>query len=521
MKCMKYAVWLLLALLTGPATVRSEDEQAESESKKETPAKPIPEPKSFTSRHSGRFGGQSVSYTATAGEIYLKDDQGEPEASIFSFAYVQDEVADPAARPVTFLWNGGPGSSSVWLHMGSMGPKRVVVPSDARDDGAPPYPVEDNPLALLDLTDLVFVDPVGTGFSRALGKHENKEFWGLKPDADSIAEFIQIWLTRNRRWQSPKYLAGESFGTMRAAAVAAQLEGRGTPISLSGLILISQALDYTGSTPEHDNLIAFVAYLPTMAATAWYHRKVEDRPESLATFLEQARDFAVQEYAPALFQGSRLDPKARERVRRRLAHFTGLSEAYLERADLRILAGRFLKELLRDQGLAVGRLDGRYTGDDVDDAAELPDGDPSSYGIDSAYAAGLSDYMAAELKVAMDRDYKFSGGRELGKNWNWRTAPEGEYWEPSYVNVARDLSRALRRNRGLRVLVASGTYDFATPFFDAELTFARHGILPQRVTMTYYEAGHMMYLHRPSLDRLMTDIRAFIRGAESELPQTP
>lgn len=481
--------------------------------KKETPqAKPVPEPRSFVTRHTGRFGGETVAYTATAGETYLRDDKGEPSASIFSFAYLKDGVKDPATRPVTFLWNGGPGSSSIWLHMGSMGPRRVAVPSDAQPAGSPPYTVEDNEGALLDATDLVFVDPVGTGFSHALGKHQDKEFWGLNADADSVADFIRAWLTANKRWASPKYLAGESFGTTRAAAVAGRLEGGNRGISLNGLVLISEALDYEGSTPEPDNLISYVTYLPTEAATAWYHGKVKDAPKDLAAFLDEVRAFAVDEYAPALFKGNRLDPETRARIGKRLAHYLGLSEDYVERADLRVLADRFRKELLKAEGESVGRLDSRYVGHDLDATAAEPDGDAASYGIDGAYVASFNDYLERELGVAMDRPYTVSG--RVGRDWKWRPVPEGRPWEPSYVDVTRDLSRALRRNPSLRVMVAAGYFDFATPFFDAETTFARHGIHADRVTFHHYQAGHMMYLHRPSLDALQSDIRSFLRGAE-------
>ena len=385
------------------------DEPAKAEARKEPEAKPVAPPLSFVSRHSGRFGAETVAYAATAGETFLLDDKGEPKASIFTFAYVKDAVKDPATRPVTFVWNGGPGSSSIWLHMGSLGPRRVVVPSDAKDDGPPPYRFEDNAASPLDVTDLVFVDPVGTGWSRALGKHESKEFWGLNEDADTITELIRTWVTENKRWASPKYLLGESFGTMRAAAVAGRMEGEAA-MSLNGVILISQCLDYQGSTPEHDNLIAYVTYLPTMAATAWYHGKVKDRPADLRAFLVEARAFAVDEYAPALFKGNRLDPASRARIRQRLSRFTGLSEDYLEQADLRPLAGRFLKELLRAEGKTVGRLDGRYLGEDVDRLAEQPDGDPASYAISSAYVAGLNTYLADSLAVKMDRPYAASGG---------------------------------------------------------------------------------------------------------------
>ena len=504
---------LCLVAVAAVAEEPRKDEPPRAEARKEPEAKPVPPPQSFVSHHTGRFGAETVAYAATAGETYLLDDKGEPKASIFTFAYVKEGVKDPATRPVTFVWNGGPGSSSIWLHMGSIGPRRVVVPSDAKDDGPPPYKSEDNAASPLDVTDLVFVDPVGTGWSRALGKHENKEFWGLNEDADSVTELIRTWVTRNRRWASPKYILGESFGTTRAGAVAGRMEGEAA-MSLNGVILVSQCLDYQGSTPEHDNLIAYVTYLPTMAATAWYHGRVKDRPADLRAFLVEARAFAVDEYAPALFKGNRLDPASRARIRQRLSRFTGLSEDYLEQADLRPLAGRFLKELLRSEGKTVGRIDGRYVGEDIDRVAEQPDGDPASYGVSSAYVAGLNTYLADTLAVTMDRPYAASGGPELGRQWKWRTVPEGSPWEPSYPNTARDLSRALRRNRGLRVLVASGYYDFATPFFDAEYTFASRGFLPERLTFTYYEAGHMMYLHQPSLDELSANVRAFIRGAK-------
>lgn len=471
-------------------------------------ASPPPEPREFVTRHTGTFNGQQVEYVARAGETYLRDDDGNPKASFFSFAYTAAGTAAAADRPVTFVWNGGPGSASLWLHMGTFGPKRIVVPSDAHNAGAPPYPLLDNPLTLLDITDLVFVDPVGTGFSRPLGEHEASEFWGLNEDAGSVAEFIQQWITDNGRWNSPKFLAGESFGTTRAAAVAEILEGRAA-MSLNGIVMISQALDYTGSTPADDNLVAYVTYLPTMAATAAYHGKVSPPEGDLEAFLQQARAFATDELAPALFKGSMLAADERARVRDRLAYFTGLDPEYVERADLRVTGTRFAKELLRDQGRSVGRLDTRYTRDDIDDTSDSPEGDAASDAISSAFTAALNHYMREELGVRMEQPYRTSG--RFGGAWNWRPVAEGRSWEPSYVNVARRLSSALRRNSSLRVLVASGYYDMATPFFDAEYTFARHGMLAERIEYTYYEAGHMMYVHEPSLDRFMADVRDFLQ----------
>jgi carboxypeptidase C (cathepsin A) len=472
-----------------------------------TPNRPIPDAQAFVTQHQGTFGGTSVRYTARAGESYLEDADGEPKASFFTFAYTKDGVTDPRERPVTFIWNGGPGSASMWLHMGTFGPTRISVPSDASDAGAPPYPLVDNTETILDVTDMVFVDPVGTGFSRALGKHEGKEFWGLDQDANAMAEFIQDWITENGRWNSPKFLIGESFGTTRAAAVADILEGRRS-ISLNGIVMISQALDYTGSTPVDDNFIAYITYLPTMAATAAYHGKVSPAPTDLEAFVQEARDFATDELAPALLRGSSLDETTHAHVRDRLAYFTGLDPAFIDRADLRVTGRKFSKELLRDRGLATGFLDARYTRDDIDDNGASAEGDAAGDAIDAAFTTAINEYMRTSLEVRMDRPYGRASG--LGSQWDWKPASAGGGWEPKYVNVAPRLSRALRRNADLYVMVAAGYYDMITPFFDAEYTFRRHSILKDRIRYKYYEAGHMMYVHDPDRSRLLTDVRAFL-----------
>jgi len=501
MKSRKNLITVLIAFVALPLICQS------SLAGKQAVEKTVPDPVSFVTQHQGNFNGKNVRYTVTAGEIFLTNDQGEPTAAIWSTAYTKDEVE--SGRPVTFVFNGGPGSASVWLHMGLFGPRRVKVASEANaDDGAANYQLVPNPLSQLDITDLVFIDPVGTGFSRALGKSKDEDFWGLIPDARSVAQFIRRWITIHQRWNSPRYIAGESFGTTRAATVADILSGDGQDVALNGLILISQALDYTGSTPAHDNLIAYITYLPTMAATARYHGRA-GKDKSLEDFIESARQFAFNEYAPALFKGSKLKNSERKRIAERLAYFTGLDEAYIMHADLRVLSPRFRKELLRDKGLAVGRLDGRYLRDDIDDTAARPESDAASNAISSAYTAGINHYLSSELKVKIERPYRTSN-RSLGGKWSWRPVLDSQRWEPSYVNVARRLSSALRRNGDLRVLVANGYYDFATPFFDAEFTLSRHGILPERITMKYYEAGHMMYVHEPDLKKLASDIRSFL-----------
>ena len=470
----------------------------------------VPEPKSFVTSHEINSGGQAIRYRAVASETYLKNKAGDPVASLWSVAYLKQDVKDAAKRPVTFVFNGGPGSASVWLHMGMFGPRLVKVDSDAKaDDGAAPYNLVSNTHALLDLTDLVFIDPVGTGYSRVIGKGKVEDFWGLNEDARSIARFMRQWITENERWFSPKYIAGESFGTTRAAAVANALEGNGQNMALNGLILISQALDYAGSTSIHDNITSYLTYLPSMAATAWYHKKA-GQGKTLEAFVEECRDYTYNSYAPVLYKGSLLNEAERNEAAEKLSYFTGLDKAYILKSNLRVLMPRFQKQLLADQGLAVGRLDGRFMGDEVDDLSDGPHlGDPASYQIGAAYTAALNHYYASELKVKMDRPYITSNG-EISRKWRWRTAPDGAYWEPTPVNVTRRLSETMRRNPEMKVMVASGYYDLICPFFDAEYTFSRNGIQREKVMMTYYEAGHMMYTHEADFIKLSEDIRKFL-----------
>ena len=501
----KYVLLLISVIFS--VVLLAEEESSTGEDDR----KPIPEATAFVTEHSGRFNGQSVNYTVTAGETYVRDKNGEPKASIFTFAYTKDDVDDDEVRPVTFLWNGGPGSASLWLHMGTYGPQRISVPSDATHAGAPPYSVLAASETILDVTDLVFVDPVGTGFSRALGDHESKEFWGLKEDARSFAEFIHTWVTENGRWNSPRFLLGESYGTTRGASIAQLLESE-LMMSLNGIIFISQALDYQGSSPYvRDNIVAHITYLPTMSAAAWYHNKINPKPPSLEAFLDESRAFAMDELLPALFKGNTLGDATRAHIRDRLAYFTGLSPEYIERANLRIQGRRFAKELLREEGLAIGLLDARYTTDDIDDLDADPAGDAADYAIQSAFKSALMDYMHSVLEVDWDRPYLAPSDDELSDQWRYRTVPDGESYEPMFVNTARDLASALRMNPQLQVLVASGYYDLVTPFFDAEYTLNRHDIRADRITYKYYSGGHMMYVNEPSRAKLLEDTREFIQ----------
>ncbi|WP_404409803.1 serine carboxypeptidase [Pseudidiomarina marina] len=487
------------------AAINAQDTEAKQESA--ATAEPVPEPTNFRSQHKGTFNGTRLTYTVDAGETYIRNNEGDPTAAIFSFDYV---VGSKQNRPVTFIWNGGPGSSSNWLHMGGYGPKRIVVPSDAEHPGAAPYTMKDAPETILDVTDMVFVDPVGTGFSRAIGKGKKEDFWGLTEDAKSMAAFIAEWLTKNNRWNSPVFLLGESFGTTRAAAVAKVLLDDYV-INVNGIVFVSQALDYQGSTPYvDDNIISYITYIPTMAATAWYHGKV-DNSGDFETFIQQSRDFASQELLPALFQGNLLSSDERARLVSQLQRFTGLSKEYIEQVDLRINAFRFAKELRRDEGVAVGLLDSRYINDERDDVAARPESD-AARAISPAYKASLMHYMRNDLGIDWSRKYLNPADPELSGKWRWSPLPEGRSWEPHYVNTAPDLASVLRSNPMLKVMVGSGYYDLITPFFDAEYTLNRHGIASDDIIYRYYHGGHMMYVHEPARQALLKDTRDFIRS---------
>ena len=461
-------------------------------------------PNSASKRFTGSFGGQRVAYTATVAEQVLKDDKGAPRAAIVTTAYVA-EPRDPS-RPVTFLFNGGPGSGSLWLQLGAFGPKRVAIPSDARDDGAPPYPILDNPDSLLDVTDLVFIDPVGTGFSHTVGDTRGEDYWGVTKDAKSVAAVIRKWLDENGRWNSPKYLGGESYGTTRSAAVVNELEGQYNDVGLNGVILISTVLDFGAGAETEGAELGYITTLPSMAVTAQYHGKAGNGATP-AAFAEEARQFAIGPYAAFLLKGQKAGVEERASVRRELARFTGLSQGYLDQADLRVTSGRFYKELLRDRGLTIGRLDARYTGRDYDSAGETPDNDPSFYGIDAGYTAAANSFFRDTLGYDTDQQYVTIG--RVGE-WDWKL-PGGRDIN-AYLNVTPYLGRALRENSGMRIFVGQGWYDFATPFFAAEYALTRTGIPQDRITYAYYDSGHMMYVRDEDRRKLSADVRAFIRG---------
>jgi carboxypeptidase C (cathepsin A) len=387
--------------------------------------------------------------------------------------------------------------------MGAFGPKRVAIPSDARDDGAPPYPILDNPDSILDATDIVFIDPPGTGFSYLIGKADPKSYFGVTQDAKVVAEVIRRWLGDNGRWNSPKYLGGESYGTTRSAAVANELmNATYNDVALNGILLISTVLDFAARDPNNE--LSYVTTLPSMAVTARYHGKLE--AASAQVLAEEARRWAVGPYAAALLKGQDIGDEERARIRRELARYTGLSETYLDRVNLRVTPDRFYKELLRDRGLTIGRLDTRYTGKDRDDGGETPENDPSFFGIDAGYTAAVNAWERDGLGFKTDREYQSISNQIPG--WEFALTP-GQ--DDVYFTVAPYIGTALRENSGLRIFVAQGYYDFATPFFGAEYSLNRPGFDRNRIEYQYYEAGHMMYVRDEDRRKLSDDVRAFIR----------
>ncbi|HEX6547741.1 MAG TPA: peptidase S10 [Candidatus Dormibacteraeota bacterium] len=482
---------------------------AKAEDKPEAKAEPKPEPPpERESVTEGKVRG--IPYRATAATYHLKDrdDESKVKASLFHVAYVRTDVKDPSARPVTFAFNGGPGSSSVWLHLGLFGPRRVVI-GEAPVAPPPPYRAVENEHTILDDSDLVMIDPVTTGWSRAVPGEDAKQFHGLKEDTESVAEFIRLWLSRNGRWESPKFLMGESYGTTRASALAGHLTDK-LGIYINGIVLISAILLFIGARPDTGNDLPFVLILPTYAATAWYHRVLDRRRwRSVKALADEVEAFALGEYASVLLRGSRAGAGERRDVLERLACYTGLSERFIEACDMRVPPHRFFKELLREQRRTVGRLDSRFLGIDRDAAGEAPEYDPAYAVIQGIYTAAVNHYLRVDLKF--DNDALYDVISEKVRPWKW-----GEPDEAKFPEVGSALRGALSRSPGTRVLLASGYYDLATPFAAAEWTFDHIQLDPalrDNVTMKRYEAGHMMYIHEPSIRQLRADLRAFMKAA--------
>lgn len=458
-------------------------------------------------RHSAHIGGQELDYTSLTGRLVLREENGDPRASVFYMAYLREGDGDEP-RPLTFSFNGGPGSSSVWLHLGAFGPRRV----DLHPEGwapPPPYRLVDNAESILDLTDLVFIDPVSTGYSRAAGDVEESEFHGVTEDVESVAEFIRLFVSRHERWDSPLFLAGESYGTTRAAGLAGHLQGK-HGMYLTGVVLVSSILSFQTARFDTGNDLPYVLFLPTYTATAAYHgRLAPELAEDLEATLAEVEEFALGEYTLALMQGDALGEDQERAVVAKLARYTGLDPEYVRGTNLRIRIHRFVKELLRDERRTVGRLDSRFQGIDEDAVGERYEFDPSYAAIQGPFTAALNHYVRAELGFESDLPYEILTGRV--RPWSY-----GES-ENRYLNVAGTLREAMTENPHLRVFVANGYYDLATPYFATHYTFAHLGLDPSlrgNVTMGHYESGHMMYIRDVDRVQLKRDLAAFYAGAQ-------
>ncbi len=461
-----------------------------------------------SSKGTARVDGKSIPYTQTAGTLTIRDEKGKPVASMFYTAY----TAAGKNRPVTFFYNGGPGSSSLWLRMGSFAPMHVRT-GDPQAVQPAPFDVGPNNDSLIGSTDMVFLDAIGAGYSRPIGDAKGSDFYGVDQDVDAFAKGIIRYVTKNGRWGDPKYIFGESYGTTRSGALAYQLEDRG--LALNGVVLLSSIMNYGIRQSGFDTI--HVGYLPSYAATAWYHNKVPGgRPASLEAFVEEARQFANGPYATALLKGQDITPQETDEIAQQLNRYTGLSVDYLKRANLRVNLSRFRKELLRDEHATLGRFDSRYTGIDADTAGEEPEYDPSSTGITGLYVGSFLDQVTRQIGYKTDLSYRLSAREGGDFKWDWSHEPP-EGYKQNVADVTADLSAAMRTNPHLRVLSLNGYYDMATPFFSTERDLKHMMLEPQlrqNLQFRYYPAGHMVYLNPEALHQMRLDMeRYYAEGA--------
>ncbi|HEX8367070.1 MAG TPA: hypothetical protein VF604_00750 [Pyrinomonadaceae bacterium] len=476
-----------------------------AETPKPAPAAVQADEPPVVTRHTARIGNRTLNYNVTTGYMPIRHAQtGETEARIFFMAYTLENP--PPNRPLMFSFNGGPGSASVWLHMGALGPKRVKMLDDGLMPPAP-YQMEDNDATWLTETDLVFVDTVGTGYSRATKPELASKFFSVNGDIESVGEFIRMYLGRYERWSSPLFLVGESYGTTRVSGLSNHLFERG--IGLNGILLVSTVMNFQTIRFAENNDLPLVLILPSYATTAWYHKRLSPQMQakSIREIAQEAENFAMNEYLPALMRIERLSAAERASLLEKFSGFTGLSREFVERNNFRVDLGEFNKELLRDRRRTTGRLDSRFTGIDRDAAGDNAETDPSMNAIRPPYTSVFNDYVRRELGFKSDLEYYILGGG-VG-NWNWNV-------NNGYTDTSMSLKSAMSKNPYMKVMLANGYYDMATPFFAAEYTVSAMNLDPQlrqNITFTYYEAGHMMYIEKNSLRKLRDDAAAFIQNS--------
>jgi carboxypeptidase C (cathepsin A) len=512
---------LALALLLSSAAFAADQAPAGDVPPKDTKAAEAPKPDADTVKasvaedaqpvkRSISLRGRTLSYTVTPGHLTIRNDKGEPTGSMFYVAYAAPS-GNGRPRPVTFLFNGGPGSSTMWLHMGSFGPMKVDA-STPETIAGPPFRYGPNPDSLLDVSDLVFIDAPTTGLSRVLGKAESKDFFSVDKDIDAFTRTIQRYLTKYQRWNSPKFIIGESYGTTRAAGLSASLLDQG--IQLNGIAFVSTVFNFADFQGDQ----SLVNFLPTYAANAWYHGKIDPKPE-LHGFVEQAGQFASGPYALALQKGNLLGDAEKQSIAQQMAQLTGLSTDYILRSNLRVDPERFRRELLRDRHQVIGRIDSRYIGTEPDNAGEAADYDPQGSAITGGFVAALNDYLFRDLGYTTALVYRPNNYSEVfgdGPNsWSFQhKAPGGQQL---IADTSVDLASAMRQNPRMKVLSINGIYDLATPFHGAEYEFQHLALEPQlqaNISYTYYSAGHMMYIDPVSSRQLKADLAAFYAAAQ-------
>jgi carboxypeptidase C (cathepsin A) len=500
-------LWCALAFSGLAEEAQSDEAKDDKEKPAEKEKKTDKEEAPSVTHHKVVIAGKEIAYTATAGTLpIMASNDKDVRAHVFYIAYTLDDVEDSTKRPVTFSFNGGPGSSAVWLHMGVFGPRRVKL----NDDGSPPpppYHLVDNEFSMLDKTDLVFIDPVSTGYSRATDEKKAKEFHGVAEDIESVGEFIRLYITRHNRWGSPKYVGGESYGTLRAAGLSGHLQQR-HGMFLNGLLLVSSVLEFQTLRFGNGNDLPYVLFLPSYTAAAWYHKKLPPdlQQKPLAEVLKLAEAFAMDAYSVSLLKGASLPEADYVKITKQLARFTGLSEAYIAQANNKVSQSRFSKELLRDERRTVGRMDSRFKGVDSDAAGESMQWDPSLTGLMGPFTATFKDYVRRELAYEKDMPYEILSRKV--HPWSY------DAYENKYVNVAGTLREAITHNPALKIFVGSGYADMATPYLATDYTLNRLGLEPHlraNIQTYYYDAGHMMYANRPDLEKLKRDLDHFFK----------
>ena len=498
-------VFASLLIVCGPVVAQESEDEAESSAEE-------PQAESVSTRHSVRIDGRTIDYTATTGLALIRNDDDEAIGLFGYTAYIADDVDDPATRPIMFAYNGGPGSASIWLHMGVLGPRRVPV-VDTEVTGPAPYGAVDNEYSVLDVADLVMMDPVGTGYAIPAGKGTGEDFWGVDPDIDAASQFIARFVTEHDRWNSPKYVLGESYGGIRTGGVAYRLLDE-YGMGLNGVILVSPFMDAAAARDRFAIDLPHALYLPTLAATAWYHDAIDDRPDDLQAFVREVERFAIDEYSPALMKGSTLSAGERSAVIAKLSRYTGLSEEYWDHSNLRVSHFHFTQELLRDEDVTVGRVDSRFKGRSIDRVGATMQYDPFIAGVGPAFTAGFMHYYTNDLGFKKERDYVVSGG--LYEDWDWlHTLPSGQ--KTLITNTAIDLATTMTRYPHMKVLVQQGYFDLATPHFVLDYVLNHMDLDAEqrsRITVEMYEAGHMMYVHPPSLEKFKRDLANFVAASD-------